>query len=366
MAGVPPQFSVPKFLHGLVALASYRRTEITEYWSANPAHASLIRSTLPAAPACISDINGANPLPDPDYPKHQNAATADGTKRKRRYVRARVAVDDVVDSLLTVEMLSELRRSLREARMQTASSTQTHFTFQTRSEATCKEEVTEHLSALQTHFDKLRLNKHFETVANRYQAVLIVQFFDHLKARKTRRYSLAELFTSIVFKDWVRQSLKSKTEQDKKAAMRKKRKSEVHGFRFWLQLSDAGRLLDARGRTELRAKIDAYFPNLKEDLGDVSYLVRYFVSNKKLPERKLLVETLDQGKVSAMEDAHLRELLRFVSEVHENPATSLPALRSTSVVNYGEGASHCVDASTPVDWQNEWSEYFSASAEAAD
>lgn len=153
-------------------------------------------------------------------------------------MRANVAVDDLVGGFSSSETLLELRHNLCEARAQIASVSQIPFSLSTYCEAKCKDEVTKHLSTIQTHFDKLRSNKYFETVANRYQAILIVQFFDHLKAKKTRRYSLAEMFTIIVFQDWVRRDLKGKTEREKKAVMQRKWKSEVHGFRFWLQLSD--------------------------------------------------------------------------------------------------------------------------------
>lgn len=101
---------------------------------------------------------------------------------------------------------------------------------------------------------------------------------------------------------------------------------------------------------------------MKEDLRDISDLVRYFVSQKKLPERKLVVETLDQCKVSTMKDANLRELLSFESEIRESPATLLPTIQSTGAVIECNEDSHFVDASMPLHWQNEWSEYFSAPA----
>lgn len=102
---------------------------------------------------------------------------------------------------------------------------------------------------------------------------------------------------------------------------------------------------------------------MKEDLRDISDLVRHFVSQKKFPERKLVIETLDQRKVSAVKDANLRELRSFVSEVRKNSATLPPTIQSTGVVTEDNENSLFVDASMPLNWQNEWSEYFSAPVE---
>lgn len=69
---------------------------------------------------------------------------------------------------------------------------------------------------------------------------------------------------------------------------------------------------------------------MKEDLKDLTYLVSYFAENKSLPERQLVLETLDDDKISTMRQSGLRELLRFVEVlgVHSDGLNDSAALET--------------------------------------
>ena len=51
---------------------------------------------------------------------------------------------------------------------------------------------------------------------------------------------------------------------------------------------------------------------MKEELKDLTYLESYFAEHKTLPERQLLLETLDDDQISIMRKSDLRELVSFV------------------------------------------------------
>ena len=83
------------------------------------------------------------------------------------------------------------------------------------------------------------------------------------------------------------------------------------GWEAWANKKSARRL-DELDEERLFTSISARYPNLRDDLRDLTYLVSYFAEHKTLPERQLVLETLDDDEISAMRESGLRELVRFV------------------------------------------------------
>jgi hypothetical protein len=74
---------------------------------------------------------------------------------------------------------------------------------------------------------------------------------------------------------------------------------------------NSARRLGELDEEKLFTRISARYPNLKEDLKDLTYLVSYFAEHKKLPERQLLLETLDDDEISTLRQSGLRDLVSF-------------------------------------------------------
>ncbi len=81
---------------------------------------------------------------------------------------------------------------------------------------------------------------------------------------------------------------------------------------------------------------------MKDDLKDLTYLVSYFAEHKTLPERRLVLETLDDDKISTMRQSGLRELVRFV----EAPGAYSDGLNDSTTLETADQLDHyepCVE-----------------------